>query len=197
MAQKITKDFEVEVLEEYYGYIYGYITGDNDRTGSLHLAYSTDGENYTALNSNAGIHFAKIDTNDGTKDLSTGIRFTEISLFRKADGSFGMAAPQGKDQKQVYIYDSEDLLTYSGERLIATNSDLGNVSGCRCQNTTHLSEVIISAGTAAGSQYANVTTDLNTFGAAENAEYSRDELNADAKVPDGAKNGSVIRSHKG
>ena len=188
---EITKDFEVEVLEEYYGYIYGYITGDNDRTGSLHLAYSTDGENYTALNSNAGIHFAKIDTNDGTKDLSTGIRFTEISLFRKADGSFGMAAPQGKDQRQVYIYDSEDLLTYGGERLIATNSNLGNVSDVAVKYDASVGGYYL-CWTAGASQYANVTTDLQTFGAAEKAEYSRDELNADTKVPDGAKNGSVI-----
>lgn len=190
-GKELTKEFKVEVLEEYYGYIYGYITGDNDRTGSLHLAYSTDGEKYTALNSNAGIHFAEIDTNDGTKDLSTGIRFTEISLFRKADGGFGMAAPQGKDQKQVYIYDSEDLLTYSGERLITTNSDIGSVSDVAVKYDASVGGYYLY-WTGGGQQYANVTEDLITAGSAEKAEYSTDEVSEDAQVPEGSKNGSVI-----
>ena len=34
------KKFKIEIMEEAYGYIMGYVTGDNVRTGSLHLAYS-------------------------------------------------------------------------------------------------------------------------------------------------------------
>ena len=189
-GESITKDFEVEVLEKYYGYIYGYITGDNDRTGSLHLAYSTDGENYTALNSNTGIHFAEIPTSEGTKNLSTGLRFTGISLFRKADGTFGLAAPQGKDQKQVYLYDSEDLLTYSNERLLATNTNIGNVSDVTVKYDASIDGYYLY-WTSGSQQYANVTSDLNTLGAAVEAEYAAAGVTA-ATLPEGAKNGSVI-----
>lgn len=62
-----TKDFEVTIMEQPYGYILGYIRGNNDRTGSLHIAYSTDRSTFTALNGNAGILFAKNDTSTAIK----------------------------------------------------------------------------------------------------------------------------------
>lgn len=188
-SETLEKAFEVEILEQYYGYIYGYITGDNDRTGSLHLAYSTDGETYTALNSNTGIHFAHIDTANGNKSLSTGIRFTGISLFRKANGTFGLAAPQGADQKSVYLYDSEDLLTYENEKLIVTNSDIGNVADVVIKYDAAINGYYLY-WTSGDGQYVNVTTDLSTFGEAASAEYSVSEVSG--ILPEGAKNGSVI-----
>lgn len=103
-GKSVEKPFEIEVMEEFYGYIMSYVTGNNDLTGSLHLAYSTDGANFTALNSNTGILFATIDTNNGNKNLTTGIRFTSPYLFRKADGSFGFTATQSNSKNQsIYM----------------------------------------------------------------------------------------------
>ena len=188
--QFVTKTFEVEVLEEYYGYIYGYVTGEDDLTGSLHLAYSKDGKNYTALNSNTGIHFAQIATSEGSKNLDTGIRFTEISLFRKADGTFGLAAPQGKDQKKVYLYASKDLLTYTDETLAAANTSVGAVSDVVVKYDAAIDGYYLY-WTSNGVQYANTTADLQTLAEAVEASYTVPELTAET-TPDGAANGSVI-----
>lgn len=100
-------------MEKEYGYILGYVAGDNDRTGSLHLAYSRDGKTFTALNGNSGVLFAKNDTSDGNKNLSTGIRFKGTSLVRVAKDSFAMLAPQGKNDKYMYVYSLNNLLEYS------------------------------------------------------------------------------------
>ena len=43
------KEYIVSVMEKEYGYILGYVAGDNDRTGSLHLAYSRDGKTFPAI----------------------------------------------------------------------------------------------------------------------------------------------------
>ena len=118
-----TKDFEVTIMEQPYGYILGYIRGNNDRTGSLHIAYSTDRSTFTVLNGNAGILFAKNDTSDGNKTLSTGVRFDGIGLYRNSDGSFGMIAPQGKDNTSLYVYNSADLLSYTGGQLITSGME--------------------------------------------------------------------------
>lgn len=189
-GESVTKSFDVEILEAYYGYIYGYITGDNDRTGSLHLAYSRDGKTYTALNSNAGVHFARINPEDGTKNLSTGIRFTEISLFRKADGTFGMAAPQAKDQKQVYLYDSKDLLTYTGERLLAAGGAVGNVSDVVVKYDAATDGYLLY-WTSGSDQYVNATADLTALETAAEGTYTVPEMTAET-LPENAKKGSVI-----
>ena len=123
-SESDTKEFEVEVMETPFGYIMGYVRGNNDRTGSLHLAYSKDGVTYTALNGNSGVLFAQIDTNDGTKNLSTGIRFAGTSIVRAADGSFELVAKQGKDNTVKYVYSSKNLLEYKLEDTVfSTDAD--------------------------------------------------------------------------
>ena len=64
------------------------------------------------LNGNAGILFAKNDTSDGNKTLSTGVRFDGIGLYRNSDGSFGMIAPQGKDNTSLYAVSYTHLDVY-------------------------------------------------------------------------------------
>ncbi|MBE5938378.1 MAG: hypothetical protein E7265_10165 [Lachnospiraceae bacterium] len=118
-----TKEIEVTVMAKPYAYIVGYVRGNNDRTGSLHIAYSKDGKEYTALNGNSGILFAKIDTNDQNKKLATGIRFDGIGLFRNSDGSFGVVAPQGKDNNKLYVYTSEDMLSFGEGKLVEPGQD--------------------------------------------------------------------------
>lgn len=123
VSDKSAKKLEVKEMEQPYGYILGYIRGNNDRTGSLHIAYSTDKKAFAALNGNSGILFAKNDTSNGNKNLSTGIRFAGIGLCRNSDGSFVLIAPQGKDNTAFYVYHSNDLLTYTGGELITKGKD--------------------------------------------------------------------------
>ena len=103
-GKSVEKPFKIEVMEEFYGYIMSYVTGNNDLTGSLHLAYSTDGANFTALNSNTGILFATIDTNNGNKNLTTGIRFTSPYLFRKGRRKLRIHSNTEQQQKiNLYV----------------------------------------------------------------------------------------------
>ena len=189
-SQSVTKDFPVEVMEEFYGYIYGYITGDNDREGSLHLATSLDGKAFEALNGNAGVLYAQIPTGDGTKNLSTGIRFNSVYLFRQADGSFGVVAPQGKDKKSVYLYDSEDLLTYTNSRLLKTNTAVGDLSEAECTYDTLIGAYRVN-WTSGEKQYSNISSDLETLQAASEYEYTAFENEADS-IPENAKKGNYI-----
>ena len=183
------KKFKIEIMEEAYGYIMGYVTGDNDRTGSLHLAYSQDGKNFTALNGNSGILYAKNDTNDGTRNLSTGVRYTGTYLFRKSDGTFGLVAPQGKNKKSVYLYESEDLLTFTGEKLLSTNGS-ANISEAECSYDTLIGAYRVN-WTDGTNEYSNISSDLTNLDAAQEYDYEPSSYEVE-RIPEGAKNYNVI-----
>ena len=190
-GKSVEKPFKIEVMEEFYGYIMSYVTGNNDLTGSLHLAYSTDGANFTALNSNTGILFATIDTNNGNKNLTTGIRFTSPYLFRKADGSFGFTATQSNSKKSIYIYDSEDLLTYTGERMVETNTDIGNPLSPQVAYDSKAGAYRVN-WTCNGAKYSNLTEDLTTLEAPQAYDYTAKTAEGIQTIPDGAVTGNVI-----
>ena len=196
-GKTVEKEFEIEVMEEFYGYILSYITGNDDRTGSLHLAHSTDGENFTALNSNSGILFAQIDTNNGNKTLSTGIRFTSLYLFRKADGTFGFTATQSNRLTSVYMYDSEDLISYTNERMVETGSTVGNPLSPEVEYDTTIGAYRINWKDASGNEYSSITTDLNVTTLTEAYNYAADtSAQGIATVPEGAIVGNVIQVTK-
>ena len=190
-GKSVEKPFKIEVMEEFYGYIMSYVTGNNDLTGSLHLAYSTDGANFTALNSNTGILFATIDTNNGNKNLTTGIRFTSPYLFRKADGSFGFTATQSNSKKSIYMYDSEDLLTYTGERMVETNTDIGNPLSPQVVYDSKAGAYRVN-WTCNGVKYSNLTEDLTTLEAPQAYDYTEKTTEGIQTIPEGAVTGNVI-----
>ncbi|MDS0526751.1 family 43 glycosylhydrolase [Clostridium sp. SHJSY1] len=110
----MSKDFDVKVLEEYSAYVMAYFTGEQTEiSDSLHLAYSYDGVNWTALNNNKGILFPKT----GTKHIR------DPFLFRKQDGSFGLLATNNWSSNQIYTWNSNDMINYSDENLVTMNSD--------------------------------------------------------------------------
>ncbi len=189
-GKSATKIFDISIMEEAYGYVMGYVTGDNDRTGSLHLAYSQDGKNFTALNGNSGVLYAKNDTGNGNKNLSTGVRYTGTYLFRQADGKFGVVAPQGKDKKRVYLYTSEDLLTYTGEKLLSTNTSIGDVSDAECTYDTLIGAYRVN-WISGSKKYSNISDDLTKLGAAKEYAYTP-SVNTASTIPEGAKNYNVI-----
>lgn len=106
-----TKGSQME--QKFYAYVYGYVTGNNDRDSSLHLAVSTDGKNFEAINSGTGLLYGRNETSEGSKNLATGIGFVGTGLFRNEDGKFGMIAPQHKNSNHYYVYFSENLLDFN------------------------------------------------------------------------------------
>ncbi|MBE5928783.1 MAG: hypothetical protein E7267_05370 [Lachnospiraceae bacterium] len=98
--------------QTFFAYVYGYITGSNDRDSSLHIAVSTDGKNFEAINSGTGLLYGRNETSEGSKNLLTGIGFAGTALFRGEDGKFGMIAPQQKNSECYYVYFSNNLLDF-------------------------------------------------------------------------------------
>lgn len=118
---KASKDFTVTVRAEDYGQLIAYTNSRETASlgNSLHLAYSEDGKNYMSLNSNTGICFAK--NIGGAKNTNPNI-LQDMHIFRKADGSYGMIARNGANQKYVYVFSSSDLVHFTNEQKF----DLGN-----------------------------------------------------------------------
>ena len=88
---KASKKFAVTVRAEDYGFLMAYTNSKEAASlgNSLHLAYSEDGNNYTALNSNTGICFTQ--NIGGAKNTNPNI-LQDAHIFRKADGNYGMIA---------------------------------------------------------------------------------------------------------
>ncbi|MGN8244231.1 family 43 glycosylhydrolase [Cellulomonas soli] len=104
-----SRQFAVTVLPAEAGRIGTYIaSGNTTRTDVLHLAASADGGTYTALLSGRGVLYPTI----GSAKLGS------PELFRKPDGTFGLVATEDSASSRIYLFDSADLLTYTGERRV-------------------------------------------------------------------------------
>ncbi|MBT2533034.1 family 43 glycosylhydrolase [Arthrobacter sp. ISL-48] len=113
------RTYTVKVLAADGGRIGAYIqSGDTARTDALHLAGSQDiagapdSINYAALNNGRPVLYPTLGT----------AKFGSPVLFRKVDGSFGLVATVDSNSASIYVYDSADLVTFTGERLVPFNS---------------------------------------------------------------------------
>ncbi|SHJ05797.1 Beta-xylosidase, GH43 family [Tessaracoccus bendigoensis DSM 12906] len=111
----VTRDYRVTVLAAATGDVVSYVaTGGTARTEALHLAIATDGDPLVALNNNKPVLFPRYGTGSS--------RFANPTLFRKPDGSFGLIATDNAANGHVFVYDSSDLVTFSNQRYVSTNS---------------------------------------------------------------------------
>lgn len=134
--------------------------GGADGKEALHLAYSYDGLNWTALNNNNAVLEATI----GTK------RVRDPFIYRKPDGKFVVISTQGWDTDSIYLWDSNDLLTYTNERLVRVNTFSGRAWAPECVYDSANSRSVIfwSAFPSGGGYnriYCNTTTDFVNFSA--------------------------------
>jgi len=151
------KEMKLYVMEKGAEYVMSYTrTGVAAALGgSMHLAVSADGENYTALHSNTGIFFPKA-------DLTTSVEGTTKTLaapylFRMADGKIGMIAARN-DGKAILAV-TEDLLAYE-ETILSLNSS-ESVKEPRCEyNGT---EYVITWEGNNSTIYKNTTKDFKTI----------------------------------
>lgn len=153
----------ITLMDAYAAYILSFFGGD-DGEQKLHLAYSYDGINWSKLN-------------DGLSVLPTTVGNGNVRdpfIFRKKDGSFGIVATQGWDTSQIYFWDSQDLVSYSNERLkTVTKSGIAGLTGARAwapeasydpisdQYIVYWSDPYANGNN--GSIYANTSADLETF----------------------------------
>ncbi|NLY43118.1 MAG: family 43 glycosylhydrolase [Clostridiaceae bacterium] len=91
---------------------------------SLHLAYSTDGVNWTPLNDNKGILFYKHNTSYNDNNAK---QYRHPFIFQKQDGTYVLLAttvrPNGSiSDTTINYWDSTDLVHWSNQRLITVGS---------------------------------------------------------------------------
>ncbi|MBQ1468002.1 MAG: glycoside hydrolase family 43 protein [Solobacterium sp.] len=147
------------LLDEYVAYVISYFTNETDE--NLKLAYTYDSVYWFRLNSDQAVLSPSI----GTK------RFRDPSLIRKKDGSFAVIATQGYDTDSIYVYDSTDLLSFTGERLAKVNysSDTLKLSGKQAwapegfYDRTLDEYVVYWSSVEDTGMYYNLTGDLVTF----------------------------------
>ncbi|MGG7213250.1 immunoglobulin-like domain-containing protein [Clostridium nigeriense] len=190
---KATKEFLVTVIEEYYGYLMSYTKSDNGvLDNSLHLGYSIDGSNFTALNSNSGILFAK-NTSTTKNDNKNGLKSPFI--FRKNNGTYGIIATNNDSSPYVYIYESEDLINFYNETKITLNNSNIKVLSPQCYYDNSTGDYIINWADG-NNKYKNTTKDFINISQPIEEEYEVLGKNDSAVLPDKAINGNIIQVTK-
>lgn len=160
----VTKKFKVTVAEDSYGYLMSYILpGGTERTNSLFIANSPDGQTYTALNNSKAIVYPL----KGTK------KFRFPWLFRKPDGTFGLIASDN-NLKGIIVYNSSDLVNYTDETYLALNSEGINIQTFMCKYDNSKQAYSIKWQGSNNKYYETITKDFKTIeSTVESAAFSR------------------------
>lgn len=147
------RSYEVTVLAADVGRVGAYtVTGGTTRTDVLHLATvdAAGATEYTPVLSGRGVLYPTLGS----------ARFGSPSLFRTPDGTFGLLATQATGSAQVFVYDSVDLVTYTGERLVTLPVVPARVSVVHDNGIGAYRVTIVGTD---GVTYETHSTDLVTF----------------------------------
>lgn len=111
------KTYTVVLLDEAYGYAMAYFNGEVDAE-TVSLALSTDGLVWAPLTGSNVSSRLFVGEDFGT------MRLRDPHLSRDENGSFIMAATEGGDHPFIYLYRSDDLLSFDeGFRLLVSYPD--------------------------------------------------------------------------
>lgn len=104
----------------------GYLTPmDSRRSDALHLAAKQANEReYRILNKGKPILYVK--WTDSIEDAPLA-QMGSPSLFRKADGSYGLVSSENNKGTHIFLWNSEDLLTFRNQRRVRIHPDKGAV----------------------------------------------------------------------
>lgn len=182
------KSYTITVRAEDYGYLLAYTNSSETAAlgNSLHLAYSMDGTDYTALNSNTGICFAN---NAGGSKNSNPNGLKDLYIFRKADGSYGLLARNTTSQKYIYAYDSKNLVDFTNERKIAVDTNV--TGGISCSYDASQEQYTIY-WTAGSKRYQAQTKDFVTAENQQTTDVAAQTPEVSGKLPTGAAVCSVL-----
>lgn len=100
----------------------GYIApADSRRSDALYIAVKKEhSDRYEILNKGKPILYVKwADSVEHEPNAQMG----SPSLFRKPDGTYGLIASENNKGTGVYLWDSEDLLTFRNQRRVQVNSE--------------------------------------------------------------------------
>ncbi|MCW2506378.1 MAG: alpha-L-arabinofuranosidase [Actinomycetia bacterium] len=167
--------------DPYAGYVLTYFGGE-PYVQTLHIATSQDGLHWTTLNSNQGVLFAT----SGTRAVR------DPYVIRKQDGTFTVMATQGWDTDSIYLWDSKDLVTFTGERLVKVNNFSGRTWAPQAIWDPVANNYVVywssyAAGGGRNKTWYNTTTDFRTFSAPRLLfDPGFDEIDADIRFTSGA-----------
>ncbi len=177
---KDTKEFTVTVKETAYGKLLTYINdGNTDRTDALHYAVSIDGETWDVLNDGKPVLYPS----DGSNKMGSPV------AFLKTDGTFGLIATDDNNSQYIFVYDSENLITFTNPRYVALNTDGVKVSDLSVSYDGEKQAYAVYYNDG-GSSYVVYTEDFVTFTDPEETEYTKDSVSG--TLPEGAQDEAVI-----
>ncbi|WP_164861502.1 immunoglobulin-like domain-containing protein [Microbacterium sp. CPCC 204701] len=152
------RTFAVTVKAEAAGRAVAYVrTGGTAKTEVLHLAVAPDGDPLVALNNNKGVLYPTFGT--GTS------QFANPTLFRNPDGTFGLVAADNAANGRIFVYTSNDLVTFTGEKLAITNTQGITVARADVAYDNGNGAYRVVLRTPAGAAHEVTTKDFTAFSA--------------------------------
>ncbi|MCZ8520172.1 MULTISPECIES: glycoside hydrolase family 43 protein [Paenibacillus] len=135
------------------GYVLSYF-GGVPYDDSLHLAYSTDGLNWTPLNGNQPVFRPGI----GTKHMR------DPYVGRKQDGTFILLGTDNWNSEYLMAYDSADLIHWTNGRLIRMNTTAMHTWAPEMYYDASKRQygIVWSGNTDRNRTYVNYTSDFRT-----------------------------------
>ncbi|NQX66961.1 family 43 glycosylhydrolase [Paenibacillus alba] len=169
-ASTPAKQVEAAPFEAYVMPYYTSATSGTSMTymdDSLHLAYSYDQTNWTALNDNNGILFKK-NTGYGASP-SNGLQMRDPFILRKQDGTFVLLATNttsagATTSASIFAWDTTDLIHYTNERTLLLNSTSLAAKKPQAVYDSAAGNYVIY-WTDGTNKYANTTADFITVSA--------------------------------
>ena len=165
---------------------------------SAHLAYSSDGTSYEALNQNYGILFALATVGYNNTINEKGL--IKPYLFNTANGSFGIVAVRinadGSDDNEskgkVLLCTSEDLLHFKEIGLVDLQVD-AYVQEVICEYDLLTGMYVINCKDIDGNFYKNILTDISDIGSVSYPQTGSDiSYTTSLTGPEGAMKGNVL-----
>ena len=150
---------------------------------SVHLAYSTDGVNYTSLNSNTGVLFAKADYQEDTAEIAGVVKtLKDPFIFRMADGNFGLLAVRSNDtggddsanKGKVLLYTSKDLIDFEEQGYLTLNSNSVVVHTPQCTYNAAANLYTISWKDESENVFVNTTSNFTDISEPESGTMLED-----------------------
>lgn len=166
-TEDVTKKFEVKVLAK-GGNVATYVSNDpglntdalRGQIGGMMIAAENEKGTYDVLHKEQPIMY----TAQGAK------AYVSPQVFRKADRTFGMIAADGGNNNRVFLYNTDDLITYTGETPVTLNG-VANISKLYMNYDMTAQEYRLFVENKAGKVYLLTSKDLETFSAAKQTDF--------------------------
>lgn len=170
--ESLTKEFHFQVVEA-YSELLTYVTkGNTDLSDALFVA-AKEGDTYTTLNNGKAIRYIK-----------GGDLMGYPSLFRKADGTYGLVTALSGGNASIMLYDSQDLTSFTNERKVTLTTSGKKVNDPMVIYDESQESYKIFWKDSEGKGYVTTTKDFSDFSAEKAAEYPKEAENTMALPSD-------------